>query len=103
MHSMLEKYSPYRQNGLVSTAPKPPQTPSSRPSPPPSPRPQAPGPESRSFQTKSLNIMDPLLPTNNLGRSVSKASFARIRIALAYGSKRLTEIMAMVSFACKIA
>ena len=51
---------------------------------------------SRSFPVKFLNIMDPLLPTNNLGRSVSKASFARIRKALAHGAKSLTSIMAKV-------
>ena len=51
---------------------------------------------SKSFPVKLLNIMDPLLPTNNLGRSVSKASFARIRKALAHGAKTLTHIMAKV-------
>jgi hypothetical protein len=36
-------------------------------------------PAPAAFALKHLNIVDPLLPTNNLGRSVSKASFARIR------------------------
>lgn len=42
---------------------------------------------------KHLNIMDPLLPSNNLGRSVSKASFARIRKAMAYGARDLERIL----------
>lgn len=50
----------------------------------------------KAFQTKFLNIMDPLLPTNNLGRSVNKSSFARIRRALDYGANRLTSILQMV-------
>ena len=50
----------------------------------------------RSFQLKYLNVMDPLLPTNNLGRSVNKSSFARIRRALDYGARRLTAILEMV-------
>ena len=40
--------------------------------------------------------MDPLLATNNLGRSVSKANFARIRKALAHGSSTLSAIMSQV-------
>lgn len=50
----------------------------------------------RAFQLKFLNIMDPLLPTNNLGRSVNKSSFARIRRALDYGAKRLDSILKKV-------
>lgn len=42
---------------------------------------------------KYLNIMDPLLPTNNLGRSVSKASFTRIKRALAFGAEQLERIL----------
>lgn len=41
---------------------------------------------------KFLNIVDPLLPSNNLGRSVSRASFARIRRAFAHGARKLDEI-----------
>lgn len=74
---MMDMYSPVRHK----------QTPDSKP--------VIPQP-SRSFPVKLLNIMDPLLPTNNLGRSVSKASFARIRKALAHGAKTLTDIMAKV-------
>jgi hypothetical protein len=47
-------------------------------------------------QLKHLNIMDPLLPTNNLGRSVSKSSYVRIRTALAHGARTLTAITQMV-------
>ena len=36
-----------------------------------------------------MNIVDPLLATNNLGRSVSRANFLRIRRALALGSAKL--------------
>lgn len=62
------------------------------PTPTPSPRgPPHQGP--RGFQLKHLNIMDPLLATNNLGRSVSKASFSRIRKALAHGARTLTTIL----------
>ena len=49
------------------------------------------------FAIKSLNIVDLLLPTNNLGRSVSKANFLRIRRAFAQGAKSLSLIMRMVS------
>ena len=56
----------------------------------------APSTTPRSFQLKCLNIMDPLLPTNNLGRSVNRSSFARIRRALEYGAKRLDAILALV-------
>ena len=54
------------------------------------------GGPNRSFPIKFLNIMDPLLATNNLGRSVSKANFARIRKALAHGSSTLSDIMSQV-------
>lgn len=64
---------------------------------PPQPDSQATLPASnRNFSVKFLNIMDPLLPTNNLGRSVSKASFARIRKALKHGAETLTDIMLKV-------
>jgi len=45
---------------------------------------------------KALNIMDPLLPTNNLGRSVSRANFLRMRRAFAHGAKALEAIICMV-------
>ena len=44
------------------------------------------------FRTKYLNVVDPLLPTNNLGRSVGKASLYRIRMALQLGAERLRGI-----------
>ncbi|KAK9809872.1 hypothetical protein WJX72_000706 [[Myrmecia] bisecta] len=47
----------------------------------------------RTFAVKHLNIMDPLLPSNNLGRSVSRASFARIRKALGHGAVTLAEVL----------
>ena len=74
---MMELYSPVRHKQAPDSKPVMPQP-------------------SKSFPVKLLNIMDPLLPTNNLGRSVSKASFARIRKALAHGAKTLTDIMAKV-------
>ncbi len=48
------------------------------------------------FVVKSLNIMDALLSSNNLGRSVSRANFLRIRRAFAHGAKTLAAIMAKV-------
>uniref|UniRef100_A0A7N0T340 Uncharacterized protein n=3 Tax=Kalanchoe fedtschenkoi TaxID=63787 RepID=A0A7N0T340_KALFE len=44
---------------------------------------------SRGFQIKHLNIVDPLKNTNNLGRSVSKGNFYRIRSAFTYGARKL--------------
>lgn len=41
---------------------------------------------------KHLNIMDPLMPTNNLGRSVSKTNAVRMRMAFAHGSKSLMHV-----------
>jgi hypothetical protein len=43
----------------------------------------------REFVVRCLNIIDPLLPTNNLGRSVVRSSFARIRRALGYAASIL--------------
>ncbi|KAI3419523.1 uncharacterized protein J3R85_013228, partial [Psidium guajava] len=45
------------------------------------------------FPVKHLNILDPLKDSNNLGRSVNKANFYRIRCALAYGAQMLGEIL----------
>ncbi|EFN52312.1 hypothetical protein CHLNCDRAFT_58914 [Chlorella variabilis] len=45
------------------------------------------------FPLKHLNIVDPLLPSNNLGRSVSKASYARVKKALALGNRMLEEAL----------
>ena len=76
---MMELYSPLRHKQVPDSKPVMPQP-------------------SKTFPVKLLNIMDPLLPNNNLGRSVSKASFARIRKALAHGAKTLTDIMAKVHY-----
>ncbi|KAK8977619.1 hypothetical protein V6N11_013404 [Hibiscus sabdariffa] len=45
------------------------------------------------FPVKYMNIVDPLKVNNNLGRSVSKGNFHRIRCALTYGTQRLSEIL----------
>eukprot|EP00257_Ricinus_communis_P026003 XP_025013417.1 uncharacterized protein LOC8259537 isoform X2 [Ricinus communis] len=47
------------------------------------------------FSIKHLNILDPLKDNNNLGRSVSKGNFHRIKCALSYGAQRLGEILAL--------
>lgn len=43
----------------------------------------------KAFQTKHLNIIDPLKDNNNLGRSVHKGNFHRIRSAFKYGARKL--------------
>lgn len=43
------------------------------------------------FPTRPFNIMDPLMPNNNLGRSVSRASFYRLRKALRHGAVMLAQ------------
>ncbi|KAK6118205.1 hypothetical protein DH2020_047991 [Rehmannia glutinosa] len=48
---------------------------------------------SRGFQLKHLNIFDPLKDINNLGRSVSKGNFYRIRSAFSYGARKLARIL----------
>ncbi|KAL6568770.1 hypothetical protein OROHE_004454 [Orobanche hederae] len=48
---------------------------------------------SRRFQLKHLNIFDPLKESNNLGRSVSKGNFYRIRSAFSYGARKLARIL----------
>ncbi|XP_074559707.1 uncharacterized protein LOC141815650 isoform X2 [Curcuma longa] len=45
------------------------------------------------FAKKHLNIVDPLKQNNNLGRSVSKGNFYRIRSAFAYGAQKLCRIL----------
>ncbi|KAF8728607.1 hypothetical protein HU200_017872 [Digitaria exilis] len=45
------------------------------------------------FRPKHLNIIDPLKENNNLGRSVNKASFNRIRTAFLYGARKLGHIL----------
>ncbi|XP_058110604.1 uncharacterized protein LOC131253574 isoform X2 [Magnolia sinica] len=46
-----------------------------------------------SFPRKHLNIVDPLKENNNLGRSVSKGNFYRIRSAFTYGARKLGQIL----------
>ncbi|TXG58955.1 hypothetical protein EZV62_016784 [Acer yangbiense] len=48
---------------------------------------------SRTFPPKHLNIVDPLKENNNLGRSVSKGNFYRIRSAFTYGARKLGRIL----------
>ncbi|KDP22776.1 hypothetical protein JCGZ_00363 [Jatropha curcas] len=48
---------------------------------------------SRAFSPKHLNIVDPLKENNNLGRSVSKGNFYRIRSAFSYGARKLGLIL----------
>ncbi|XP_042454820.1 uncharacterized protein LOC122038911 [Zingiber officinale] len=45
------------------------------------------------FMQKYLNIVDPLKPNNNLGRSVSKSNFHRIRSAFTFGARKLGRIL----------
>ncbi|KAJ9698869.1 hypothetical protein PVL29_007781 [Vitis rotundifolia] len=47
----------------------------------------------RTFPLKHLNIIDPLRENNNLGRSVNKGNFYRIRSAFKYGSHKLGQIL----------
>ncbi|CAH9142111.1 unnamed protein product [Cuscuta epithymum] len=50
---------------------------------------------SRTFQQKHLNIVDPLKDNNNLGRSVSKGNYYRIQSAFTYGARKLGRILVM--------
>ncbi|KAF3454812.1 hypothetical protein FNV43_RR05260 [Rhamnella rubrinervis] len=47
----------------------------------------------RAFPVKHLNIIDPLKENNNLGRSVSRGNFYRIRSAFKYGARKLGWIL----------
>ncbi|XP_062187771.1 uncharacterized protein LOC133891091 [Phragmites australis] len=49
------------------------------------------------FRLKHLNIIDPLKGNNNLGRSVSKANFYRIRSAFSFGAQKLGQILMLPS------
>ncbi|XP_061944523.1 uncharacterized protein LOC133668590 [Populus nigra] len=48
---------------------------------------------SRPFPQKHLNIVDPLKENNNLGRSVNRGNFFRIRSAFKYGARKLGQIL----------
>ncbi|XP_027112355.1 uncharacterized protein [Coffea arabica] len=50
---------------------------------------------SRLFLPKHLNIIDPLKEYNNLGRSVHRGNFYRIRSAFKYGARRLEQILSL--------
>ncbi|XP_057454788.1 uncharacterized protein LOC130746246 isoform X2 [Lotus japonicus] len=45
------------------------------------------------FVSKFFNVIDPLRVNNNLGRSVSKGNFFRIRSAFAFGAKKLARLL----------
>ncbi|XP_031251293.1 uncharacterized protein LOC116109199 [Pistacia vera] len=45
------------------------------------------------FSLKHFNIIDPLRVNNNLGRSVSKGNFFRIRSAFCFGAQRLARLI----------
>ncbi|CAH8335953.1 unnamed protein product [Eruca vesicaria subsp. sativa] len=45
------------------------------------------------FVAKHFNVIDPLRENNNLGRSVSKGNFFRIRSAFALGAKKLARLL----------
>ncbi|XP_059634349.1 uncharacterized protein LOC132276768 isoform X2 [Cornus florida] len=45
------------------------------------------------FVSKHFNVIDPLRVNNNLGRSVSKGNFFRIRSAFTFGAKRLARLL----------
>ncbi|GBG92247.1 hypothetical protein CBR_g55016 [Chara braunii] len=47
----------------------------------------------RQFNPKHMNVMDPLIVTNNLGRSVSKSNFTKIRYQLNAGARALSGIL----------
>uniref|UniRef100_A0A7N0T4J0 Polymerase nucleotidyl transferase domain-containing protein n=1 Tax=Kalanchoe fedtschenkoi TaxID=63787 RepID=A0A7N0T4J0_KALFE len=45
------------------------------------------------FGVKFFNVIDPLRANNNLGRSVSKGNFFRIRSAFAFGARKLARLL----------
>eukprot|EP00252_Welwitschia_mirabilis_P024356 TRINITY_DN7197_c0_g1_i1.p1 TRINITY_DN7197_c0_g1~~TRINITY_DN7197_c0_g1_i1.p1 ORF type:complete len:1272 (+),score=266.88 TRINITY_DN7197_c0_g1_i1:209-3817(+) len=49
--------------------------------------------QGQTFVSKYLNVVDPLRTSNNLGRSVSKGNFYRIRSAFGFGAKKLAKIL----------
>ncbi|XP_061358245.1 uncharacterized protein LOC133302483 [Gastrolobium bilobum] len=51
--------------------------------------------EEQPFVSKYFNIIDPLRANNNLGRSISKGNFFRIRSAISFGAQR---VMRMLNF-----
>uniref|UniRef100_A0ACD5TVL9 Uncharacterized protein n=1 Tax=Avena sativa TaxID=4498 RepID=A0ACD5TVL9_AVESA len=55
------------------------------------PRPQE--NQGQPFVAKHFNVIDPLRINNNLGRSVSKGNYFRIRSAFSFGAKRLAKLL----------
>ncbi|KAK1428606.1 hypothetical protein QVD17_17445 [Tagetes erecta] len=55
----------------------------------------------RAFNLKNLNIIDPLKENNNLGRSVHKGNYFRIRSAFRYGARRLGKILQLPNSSIK--
>ncbi|PWA64690.1 Nucleotidyl transferase domain-containing protein [Artemisia annua] len=49
--------------------------------------------QGQAFVSKHFNVIDPLRVSNNLGRSVSKGNYFRIRSAFAYGAERLARLL----------
>ncbi|PKA49759.1 hypothetical protein AXF42_Ash004300 [Apostasia shenzhenica] len=49
--------------------------------------------QTQQFVSKHFNVIDPLRTNNNLGRSVSKGNFYRIRSAFAFGAKKLANLL----------
>ncbi|XP_009603363.1 uncharacterized protein LOC107768201 isoform X1 [Nicotiana tabacum] len=49
--------------------------------------------QGQAFVSKHFNVIDPLRVNNNLGRSVSKGNFFRIRSAFGFGAKRLARLL----------
>ncbi|XP_010539142.1 PREDICTED: uncharacterized protein LOC104812462 isoform X3 [Tarenaya hassleriana] len=47
------------------------------------------------FPVKHLNIVDPLKHSNNLGRSVTKGNFQRIRHAFSLGARKLRDVLTL--------
>ncbi|QHO29771.1 Poly(A) RNA polymerase [Arachis hypogaea] len=45
------------------------------------------------FFFKCINIVDPLRPNNNLGRSISRGSYVRIKSAIANGEERIIRLL----------
>ncbi|XP_051182620.1 uncharacterized protein [Lolium perenne] len=45
------------------------------------------------FVSKHFNVIDPLRTNKNLGRSVSKGNYLRIRSAFSFGAKRLAKLL----------
>lgn len=49
--------------------------------------------QSQCFVSKHFNVVDPLRTNNNLGRSVNKGNFFRIRSAFGFGARQLARIL----------